>query len=117
MPMVGVAVHDVLLWVPSEEETQLPRDARKLGPLAIIVLKEQQGEYLFPIFVGLPEGFAIIQPLAGVLPPRPMTHDLIARLLEASGNQVEKVAITTHLNCGYVKGTACTRSMPGQAMP
>jgi bifunctional DNase/RNase len=62
--------------------------------MATVVLKEREGEHYLPIWVGRPEAIAIAQPLAEVVTPRPMTHDLIARLVEVSASRVEKMAVT-----------------------
>jgi uncharacterized protein len=92
--MVEVTVHDVLFRVPKDAAVQWPQDASKLGRMATVVLKERAGEHYLPIWVGRPEAIAIAQPLAEVVTPRPMTHDLIARLVEVSASRVEKMAIT-----------------------
>jgi uncharacterized protein len=92
--MVEVTVHDVLFRVPKDAAVQWPQDASKLGRMATVVLKEREGEHYLPIWVGRPEAIAIAQPLAEVVTPRPMTHDLIARLVEVSASRVEKMAVT-----------------------
>jgi uncharacterized protein len=92
--MIEMTVHDVLFRVPKDAEVQWPQDASKLGRMATVVLKERAGEHYLPIWVGRPEAIAIAQPLAAVVPPRPMTHDLIARLVEVSASRVEKIAVT-----------------------
>jgi bifunctional DNase/RNase len=92
--MVEVTVHDVLFRVPKDAAVQWPQDASKLGRMATVVLKERAGEHYLPIWVGRPEAIAIAQLLAEVVTPRPMTHDLIARLVEVSASRVEKMAIT-----------------------
>jgi len=92
--MVEVTVHDVLFRVSKGAEVQWPQDASKLGSMATVVLKERGGAHQLSIWVGLPEAIAIAQPLAEVVPLRPMTHDLIARLVEVSANRVEKMAVT-----------------------
>jgi hypothetical protein len=92
--MVEVTVHDVLFRVPKGAEVQWPQDASKLGSMATVVLKERAGEHYLSIWVGLLEAIAIARPLAEVVTPRPMTHDLIARLVEVSASRVEKIAVT-----------------------
>jgi uncharacterized protein len=92
--MVEVTVHDVLFRVPKGAEVQWPQDVLKLGSLATVVLKEREGEHYLSIWVGLPDAIAIAQPLAEVVPARPLTHDLIARLVEVSASRVEKMAVT-----------------------
>jgi bifunctional DNase/RNase len=92
--MVEVTVHDVLFRVPKGAEVQWPQDASKLERMATVVLKEREGERCLSVWVGRPEAIAIAQPLAAVVTPRPLTHDLIARLVEVSASRVEKMAIT-----------------------
>src|SRR6266699_6019105 len=92
--MVEMTVHDVLFRVPKGAEVQWPQDASKLGRMATVVLKEREGEHYLSIWVGLLEAIAIVRPLAEVVTPRPMTHDLIARLVEVSASRVEKIAVT-----------------------
>jgi hypothetical protein len=59
----------------------------------IIVLKERHGPRSFPIVIGIVEVFAIDRRLKGIKPPRPMTHDLLAGIIEALGAKVEKIVI------------------------
>ena len=49
----------------------------------VVLLREEDGERLLPIFIGLPEATAIGLALSGQEPPRPMTHDLMTAVLEA----------------------------------
>lgn len=49
---------------------------------------------LLPIWIGHTEATAILLAIQGVEPPRPMTHDLIAGMLEAVEYRVERVEIT-----------------------
>ena len=51
----------------------------------IIVLKEVDGERKFPIVIGNPEAYAIDRRLKGIVHPRPLTHDLLANVIEADG--------------------------------
>ncbi|MGH2272770.1 bifunctional nuclease family protein [Anaerohalosphaeraceae bacterium U12dextr] len=60
----------------------------------VIVLKELQGGRSFPIVIGMPEILAIDRRLKGIELPRPLTHDLLARVIEQMGGKVEKVVIT-----------------------
>ena len=59
----------------------------------IIVLKERSGSRSFPIVIGLVEIFAIDRRLKGLRPPRPMTHELLANVIENLGGKIEKVVI------------------------
>ncbi len=59
----------------------------------IIVLKELNGDRSFPIVIGIVEIFAIDRRLKGIAPPRPMTHDLLASVIESLGATIEKIVI------------------------
>ena len=59
----------------------------------IIVLKEVDGERKFPIVIGNTEAVAIDRRLKGIPTPRPMTHDLLANIIEAMGGGIEKIEI------------------------
>ncbi|MDI6449828.1 bifunctional nuclease family protein [Anaerobaca lacustris] len=59
----------------------------------IIVLKERHGERAFPIVIGIVEIFAIDRRLKGITPPRPMTHDLLANVIDGLGAQVQRIVI------------------------
>ncbi len=59
----------------------------------IIVLKEIDGERKFPIVIGMREALAIDSRLKGQLTARPMTHDLLATVIEKLGGTVERIDI------------------------
>lgn len=59
----------------------------------IIVLKERHGDRGFPIVIGIVEIFAIDRRLKGIKPARPMTHDLLASIIESLGAKVERIVI------------------------
>ncbi len=59
----------------------------------IIVLKERGGTRGFPIVIGIVEIFAIDRRLKGIKPPRPMTHDLLASVIESLGARVDRIVI------------------------
>ena len=59
----------------------------------IIVLKERNGTRGFPIVIGIVEVFAIDRRLKGIKPPRPMTHDLLANVIESLGARVDRIVI------------------------
>jgi hypothetical protein len=60
----------------------------------IIVLKEVDGERHFPIVIGQKEAEAIDRRLKGIQMPRPMTHELLASVIEELGGTLEKIEIT-----------------------
>jgi len=60
----------------------------------IVLLRETDGERYLPIWVGAVEATAIAYAQQGVVPPRPLTHDLMRDLLDALGATVSQVRIT-----------------------
>ncbi len=59
----------------------------------VIVLKERDGERQFPIVIGSYEAFAIDRRLKGVEVPRPLTHDLLANVIESLHGELEKIVV------------------------
>ncbi|NLE71597.1 MAG: bifunctional nuclease family protein [Actinomycetales bacterium] len=68
---------------------------RRQVPLdqVVVLLLDAEGGRVLPIVVGLTEGQAIAAGQAGVVPPRPMTHDLLATVLRTLGAVLERVEI------------------------
>ena len=60
----------------------------------IVLLRERGGDRYLPIWVGAPEASAIAFAQQGVIPPRPMTHDLLRDVIQALGRRLEEVRIT-----------------------
>jgi bifunctional DNase/RNase len=60
----------------------------------IVLLREADGERYLPIWIGAVEATAIAFAQQGVVPPRPLTHDLLKDVLEATGNTLTEVRIT-----------------------
>ncbi len=60
----------------------------------IVLLREVTGDRYLPIWIGAVEATAIAFAQQGVVPPRPLTHDLLKDLLGATGNELSEVRIT-----------------------
>src|SRR5215204_2896347 len=61
----------------------------------VVLLREHDvPRRVLPIFVGPTEATAIALALSGRLPPRPLTHDLLAVLVETLHARVERVEVT-----------------------
>jgi uncharacterized protein len=60
----------------------------------IVLLREAAGERYLPIWIGAQEATAIAFAQQGVVPPRPLTHDLLKDVLDATGNALAEVRIT-----------------------
>lgn len=89
--MIEVVVHDVVARTATENggEPQIVGDTR------IVLLREEAGERMLPIWIGRPEGDALALELGGEATPRPLTADLMAKLLEAAGARVERVEVNS----------------------
>ena len=59
----------------------------------IVLLRERDGDRYLPIWIGAPEASAIAFAQQGVVPPRPLTHDLLKDVIEAVGRRLEEVRI------------------------
>ncbi len=59
-----------------------------------IILKEQNGERALPIVIGEYEAQSIALALENLKPPRPITHDLTANMMEILGISMDRVIIT-----------------------
>jgi len=60
----------------------------------IVLLRETGGDRYLPIWIGAVEATSIAFAQQGVLPPRPLTHDLLKDLLLAVGCNLEQVEIS-----------------------
>jgi bifunctional DNase/RNase len=62
--------------------------------MSMIVLREIEGERAFPILIGVNEAYAIDRRLKGVTVQRPLTHDLVERMIEQLDCQMERIVIS-----------------------
>ena len=77
-----------------ETEAELSRIIiNEMSDQQVIILKERHGHRSFPIVIGIVEIFAIDRRLKGIKPPRPMTHDLLASVIDNLGAKIEKIVI------------------------
>jgi bifunctional DNase/RNase len=60
----------------------------------VIVLKEVDGERSFPIVIGIFEATSIDRRVKGIPSPRPLTHDLIASVVEQLGGEIQDIVIS-----------------------
>ena len=60
----------------------------------VVVLEERNGTRRLPMYIGPAEAMALVCSLEAVEMPRPMTHQLAANLLSASGSRLTEVRIT-----------------------
>jgi uncharacterized protein len=60
----------------------------------IVLLKESAGDRYLPIWIGAVEATAIAFAQQGIVPARPLTHDLLKDVLQAVGADLDAVMIT-----------------------
>jgi bifunctional DNase/RNase len=60
----------------------------------VVILREQDGRRLLPIWIGQPEAESIVMEINQVKRPRPLTHDLCKTLIEGLGATLLRVTIT-----------------------
>ena len=59
-----------------------------------IELKELHGERRFTIIIGRPEAMSINQRVKRIASPRPMTHDLVIRVMHELGGELRDIVIS-----------------------
>ena len=60
----------------------------------IVILKDEDNKLNLPIWIGLMEATAMATELEGIRMARPMTHDLLRRLIDELGGQIESIEVT-----------------------
>lgn len=83
---------------PAEsEEIRMEIRGLMLDPssnVPIVVLRDVDNQVFLPIWIGVFEANAIALRIENVVPPRPMTHDLLRSALQQVGVTVRKVVIS-----------------------
>ena len=62
--------------------------------MPIIILRDDAGDRVLPIWVGIFEANAIALQIENVATPRPMTHDLLRNVIEDLDGAVQKVVVS-----------------------
>lgn len=97
--IVFVAV-SVALGVEKKDEDSLQEmEIEALGfdrvtQTPIVLLTDKKKEMVLPIWIGLCEARSIEIGLSGVIPPRPLTYDLVAAMVRTLNAEVKRVVIT-----------------------
>ncbi len=60
----------------------------------VIMLREVDGERSFPIVIGIFEATSIDRRVKGMPSPRPLTHDLVASVVEHLGGELRDIFIS-----------------------
>ena len=60
----------------------------------VIMLREVDGERSFPIVIGIFEATSIDRRVKGIQSPRPLTHDLLANVVDQLGGDLQDIFIS-----------------------
>jgi bifunctional DNase/RNase len=60
----------------------------------VIMLREVDGDRSFPIVIGIFEATSIDRRVKGMPSPRPLTHDLVASVIELLGGELQDIYIS-----------------------
>ena len=60
----------------------------------VVMLKEVEGDRSFPIVIGIFEATSIDRRVKGMPSPRPLTHDLVASVIESMGGELQDIFIS-----------------------
>jgi bifunctional DNase/RNase len=60
----------------------------------VIMLREVDGERSFPIVIGIFEATSIDRRVRGIESPRPLTHDLLASVIDYLGGDLQDIFIS-----------------------
>ncbi|HZG43803.1 MAG TPA: bifunctional nuclease family protein [Longimicrobium sp.] len=75
----------------------------------VVILQEEGGERVLPIWIGPAEASAIAMELAGMKFPRPLTHDLFPLVIRGLGGTLTRVLITRVHDNTYFAELVITR--------
>ena len=74
----------------------------EFGDQQVIFLREKGGQRSFPILIGTGEALAIDRRLNGDATPRPMTHELLANVIDALGGTIDHIVINDIRNHTFI---------------
>jgi uncharacterized protein len=60
----------------------------------VVILREAEGDRSFPIVIGIYEATSIDRRVRGMPSPRPLTHDLVAAVIDQLGGQLQDIYIS-----------------------
>lgn len=67
----------------------------------IVILRDEKNKETLPIWVGAGEGNAIRFAIEGIVPPRPMTHDLLKNMIDSLGAKINRILVNGIKNNTY----------------
>ena len=92
----------------------------------VVLLRDPNSQSVVPIFIGPAEARAIVLAQQGLTPPRPLTHDLTATLIETMGGTLRRVIVdglhegtylgALEIDLGGRRGLTLVDSRPSDAL-
>jgi bifunctional DNase/RNase len=67
----------------------------------VIMLREVDGDRSFPIVIGIFEATSIDRRVKNIPTPRPLTHDLVANVIEQLGGELQDIVISELIEHTY----------------
>ncbi|HLF87291.1 MAG TPA: bifunctional nuclease family protein [Nitrospiria bacterium] len=67
----------------------------------MVILRDEKSKEILPIWVGAVEGNAIRFALEKIVPPRPMTHDLLKNMIDSLGAKIKMILVNEIKNNTY----------------
>ncbi len=64
----------------------------------VVILKEKEADRYLPIWIGIFEANAIALKITNITPERPITHDLLANILQSTEMRLKKIQVTSLTN-------------------
>jgi uncharacterized protein len=97
MPKVGCRAKRLSL--ESEAAVPVQMDLKRIiineiQDQQVIMLRETEGERSFPIVIGIFEATSIDRRVKGMPSPRPLTHDLVASVIDHMGGELQDIYIS-----------------------
>ena len=99
--LTGTVLVEKAAAVPFDEGALLEVKIHQLGfhsanNQPLVSLSDSGGDRALPICIGLFEASALYSEMQGITHRRPLTHDLVERIICASGGKIRRVIITHH---------------------
>lgn len=66
----------------------------QLTQTPVVLLADKKQETVLPIWIGLCEARSIEIGLSGVIPPRPLTYDMVAAIIRSMNAEVKRIVIS-----------------------
>src|SRR5437870_7438442 len=86
---------------PAEREAAVPVQMElkriiinEVNDQQVVMLRESEGERSFPIVIGIFEATSIDRRVKGLPSPRPLTHDLVANVIDQMGGELQDIYIS-----------------------